>query len=127
MADDELRRILPDLREFVSTPGSIKILQKLVLAYGFSGKLRRTAIVGDSADGILEVIQASVGEAKAKQSLSTPLIPIDEIPYALPEGWRWVRLSAVCTHIVDCLHRTPTYSASGYPAIRTNDILPGKL
>jgi type I restriction enzyme S subunit len=125
MIDEDLGRILPDLGEFVATPNSFAGLRRLVLAYAFSGKLRGPAGIGANADGILEGIQASL--KGTKHGLSTPLVPSDEAPYALPEGWRWVRLSIVCTHIVDCLHRTPAYSSSGYPAIRTNDILPGKL
>ena len=38
-----------------------------------------------------------------------------------------VPLSAVCSHIVDCLHRTPQYQADGFPAVRTTDIEDGIL
>jgi restriction endonuclease S subunit len=31
-------------------------------------------------------------------------------------------LSALCTHIVDCLHRTPVYAEQGFIAIRTPDV-----
>jgi len=127
MTNDQLRCILPDLREFVATPGSIESLRRLILAHAFSGRLRQATAAVDNADDILERIQLSVRATQAKQVLSNPFVPNVETLYPLPQGWRWVRLSAVCTHIVDCLHRTPVYSASGYPAIRTNDILPGRL
>lgn len=38
-----------------------------------------------------------------------------------------IPLSGVCSHIVDCLHRTPQYQAEGLPAIRTTDIEDGLL
>jgi type I restriction enzyme, S subunit len=40
---------------------------------------------------------------------------------------RVIRLEELCTEIVDCLHRTPKYSETGVIAIRTCDVLPGKL
>lgn len=46
----------------------------------------------------------------------------------IPEHWEVRRLKFVASHIVDCLHATPRYSASGeYPAIRTADITPGAV
>jgi type I restriction enzyme S subunit len=36
-------------------------------------------------------------------------------------------LADVCSHIVDCLHRTPKYQPQGFPAIRTTDIEDGIL
>jgi type I restriction enzyme S subunit len=41
--------------------------------------------------------------------------------------WTTVKLEDACTHIVDCLHRTPRYTDSGFPAIRTTDIKPGRI
>src|SRR5262249_6088022 len=44
----------------------------------------------------------------------------------VPERWEVIRLKYVASHIVDCLHATPTYSDGGqFPAIRTADIAPG--
>ena len=41
----------------------------------------------------------------------------------VPEHWGITRLKYECSHIVDCLHSTPTYDDEGeYPAIRTADI-----
>ncbi len=51
----------------------------------------------------------------------------DWIP-TIPESWSITRLKFVSKFIVDCLHATPKYSANGeYPAIRTADIIPGKV
>ncbi|MGZ8916186.1 MAG: restriction endonuclease subunit S [Methylobacter sp.] len=38
-----------------------------------------------------------------------------------------VPLSEACSHVVDCLHRTPLYELDGIPAIRTTDIENGVL
>ncbi len=45
----------------------------------------------------------------------------------LPDGWCWSTVDAATTHIVDCLHRTPPYVDEGIPAIRTADVVPGRL
>ncbi|MEG9547738.1 MULTISPECIES: restriction endonuclease subunit S [Streptomyces griseus group] len=45
----------------------------------------------------------------------------------IPEHWDSMRLKRATSHIVDCLHATPKYVASGgYPVIRTADIEPGR-
>jgi type I restriction enzyme, S subunit len=46
----------------------------------------------------------------------------------VPAHWEIVRLKFATTHIVDCLHATPTYVDDGeFPAIRTADISPGEV
>jgi type I restriction enzyme S subunit len=46
----------------------------------------------------------------------------------MPKHWETIRLKFVVTHVVDCLHSTPSYDENGeYPAIRTADIRPGIL
>jgi len=44
----------------------------------------------------------------------------------VPEHWTLGKLKFACSHIVDCLHATPSYTSEGaFPAIRTADISPG--
>jgi len=46
----------------------------------------------------------------------------------IPKHWEHTRLKFEASHIVDCLHATPTYRTDGeFPAIRTADIEPGKV
>jgi type I restriction enzyme S subunit len=46
----------------------------------------------------------------------------------IPKHWKHTRLKFEASHIVDCLHATPTYRTDGiFPAIRTADIEPGKV
>lgn len=47
---------------------------------------------------------------------------------AIPEHWKMVRLKFLLSHIIDCPHETPIYSADGdYLVIRTADQDLGKL
>jgi type I restriction enzyme S subunit len=45
----------------------------------------------------------------------------------LPEHWTWASLLAVSQGIIDCDHKTPTYSESGIHLIRTTDIRNGEM
>jgi type I restriction enzyme S subunit len=46
----------------------------------------------------------------------------------IPAHWVRKRIKHVVTHIVDCLHTTPTYEGElAYPAIRTADVERGRL
>lgn len=46
---------------------------------------------------------------------------------ALPEHWVWSSLLQVSQMIVDCDHKTPSYSATGIHLIRTTDIRDGEM
>lgn len=48
-------------------------------------------------------------------------------PSHMQSGWQWLPIDDLCSHVVDCLHRTPQYSEDGFPAIRTADLKPGIL
>ncbi|MBB3267528.1 restriction endonuclease S subunit [Azospirillum sp. OGB3] len=46
----------------------------------------------------------------------------------LPTHWRLTRIKYICSHVVDCLHITPTYDGElEYPAVRTADVERGIL
>jgi type I restriction enzyme, S subunit len=46
----------------------------------------------------------------------------------VPAHWHLKRLKHLVSHVVDCLHTTPTYDGDLlYPAIRTADVEPGRL
>ncbi len=62
---------------------------------------------------------------KAKYKEPDPVDPTG-LP-TLPDGWCWASVEELTTHIVDCLHRTPDYVSAGFPAIRTADVVPGRL
>jgi type I restriction enzyme S subunit len=54
------------------------------------------------------------------QKLSTP-------EEQLPKHWAWASLLEVSKVIIDCDHKTPTYSDSGVHLIRTTDIRNGEM
>lgn len=64
--------------------------------------------------------------AAGKLKKEKPLAPItaDEIPFELPEGWEWVRLSEI-SEVIDPQpsHRTPPSIQGGIPYIGLGDIM----
>ncbi len=60
---------------------------------------------------MLETIKAEKQKlmADGKIKKEKPLAPInpDDVPFALPDGWVWVRLGGICTKVTDGFHNTP--------------------
>ena len=46
---------------------------------------------------------------------------------SLPVDWTLASVEQICTHIVDCLHKTPKWTQSGEICLRTTNFKPGHL
>jgi type I restriction enzyme S subunit len=68
-----------------------------------------------------------IKEGKIKKQDPLPPIKPEEVPYALPAGWEWVRLGTVCTLITDGTHLTPKYIERGIPFISVKNLSSGEL
>ncbi|MGN0728148.1 restriction endonuclease subunit S [Treponema sp.] len=52
----------------------------------------------------------------------------DEIPFEVPEGWAWCRLSMLVSELGDGIHGTPNYNDEGkYYFVNGNNIVNGKI
>ena len=51
----------------------------------------------------------------------------DEVPFAIPEKWKWVTIQDVVEKLTDGEHKTPRYIQSGVPFISVKNISSGKL
>lgn len=64
--------------------------------------------------------------AKAQGSLLAPdevaEIPVEEQPYPLPEGWKWVRLSSLCSLRNGKAFKPSDWSDSGLPIVRIQNL-----
>lgn len=124
-------RISTNWSALIDHPDGIGELRRVILQLSVEGRLTSSE-PGDelAAQLILRceaerwglARQGTVGKPKSR-------VPVEagQAPFILPRSWEWVRVEDVCTHIVDCLHRTPKYVADGFPAIRTCDVLPGRV
>ena len=71
-------------------------LKKSILQYAMQGKLVPQDTNDETASELLKRINAEkeqlLKDGKIKKEKPLPPITQDEIPYALPQGWEWVRL-----------------------------------
>ena len=58
------------------------------------------------------IYRASDGSHYEKRGKGEPVCIDDEIPFEIPESWKWVRLKDIAQSIVDCPHSTPKYFES---------------
>ncbi len=72
-------------------------LKKSILQYAFQGKLVAQDENDEPAEVLYAQIQAEkqklIKEGKIKKEKTLPPITEDEIPFDIPETWKWVRLS----------------------------------
>ena len=51
----------------------------------------------------------------------------DEVPFELPEGWRWARLDSLVAAIIDGDHQAPPQQSAGIPFLVISNISSGML
>ena len=75
-------------------------LRKSILQYAVEGKLVPQDIYDEPAsilyDKIIKEKETLIKQGKIKKEKPLPPITDDEIPYNIPENWKWVRLGEVC-------------------------------
>lgn len=102
---------------------------KLIEA-AIQGKLTEQLPEDGTADAlyhsILEEKQLLIKAGKLKKEKSLPEIVEDEIPFEIPENWRWVRISDVID-VRDGTHDSPKYHDEGIPLVTSKNISSGKL
>ncbi len=82
-----------------AAPNGIKKLRELILTLAMQGRLVPQDPNDQPASELLLEIEAEkqqlVNKGKIKKPKPLPLVMEEETPYALPQGWAWVRLGAV--------------------------------
>ena len=150
---EQIKHIEPLINEYSKCDKSISVLsekfpemlKKSILQQAVMGKLVPQDPNDEPASVLLERIRAEknalIKDGKLKKDKHESIIYrrdnsyyevksgvekcIDEeIPFAIPDSWEWVRLSAVID-VRDGTHDTPKYVASGYPLITGKDFYSG--
>jgi type I restriction enzyme S subunit len=103
-------------------------MQKSILQLAIQGKLVEQRSEEGTGEELFQQIQtekqALIKAGKIKKEKPLPEIAEDEIPFDIPDSWKWVRLSAVID-VRDGTHDTPGYLPSGYPLITGKDFYYG--
>jgi len=124
-------RIAGRMDDLFTDPADVGPLRQTVLQLAVRGRLVPQDPADEPASVLLERIAVEkarlVKEKKIRKPKVLPPVSEDEQHYLVGGHWSWARMDTVCTHIVDCLHRTPKYVDEGIPAIRTADVVPGRL
>ena len=106
-------------------------MQKSILQYAIQGKLVEQRKEDGTAEELCQQIQAEkeklIKEGKIKKTKPLPEITEDEIPFDIPENWKWVRLGDLLKKLTDGSHSTPKYTGAGVPFISVKDMSSGKM
>ena len=106
-------------------------LRQSVLQAAIQGKLTQQLPEDGTAADLLASIKAEkeqlIKEKKIKKE--RPLEPISEedLPFDIPESWKWVRLGEMTTSVQDGDHQPPPQTSSGVPFLVISNISSGKI
>ena len=105
------------------TPQLADNLRRAVLQAAIEGKLNDRT--NENARDLLAAIQRekAAQQKTGKQKKTKPLAAIneEEIPFAIPENWVWVRLGDYLD-VRDGTHNTPKYTPTGVPLITSKNL-----
>ena len=110
-------------------------MKKSILEYAIQGKLVEQRAEEGTGEELYRQIQAEkqqlIKEGKIKKDKPLPEIAEDEIPFDIPESWRWVRFSEIMSTMStgpfgSMLHKTD-YIEKGIPLVNPANMVNGKI
>lgn len=134
---DELMARVADLEQSADALASLKKafpddIKASLLQAAMQGKLTKQLPEDVNAEDLLEEIKAEkeklIAEGKIKKQ--KPLAPItdDEIPFNIPENWRWVRLGEIGATNIGLTYSPKNISKNGGTIVlRSSNIQNGKM
>lgn len=105
-------------------------MKKSILQYAIQGKLVEQRPEEGTAEELYQQIQAEkqrlIAEKKIKKEKLLAEITEDEIPFDIPESWKWVRLSDIID-VRDGTHDSPKYVPMGIPLVTSKNLSNGTI
>lgn len=104
---EKLDNVLANIDELKANEEKLSILQKnfpdklkkSILQSAIQGKLTEQLATDDNVEDLLQAIKEEkerlIKEKKIKKQKPLPEITEEEIPFAIPENWKWVRLGEI--------------------------------
>ena len=104
---EKLDNVLANIEKLKSSEEKLSILQKnfpdrlkkSILQSAIQGKLTEQLATDDNVEDLLQAIKEEkerlIKEKKIKKQKSLPEITEEEIPFEIPENWKWVRLGEI--------------------------------
>lgn len=105
-------------------------MKKSILEYVIQGKLVEQRAEEGTGEELYRQIQAEkqqlIKEGKIKKEKPLPKITEDELPFDIPESWKWCRLSDVID-VRDGTHDSPKYVPVGIPLVTSKNLVNGVI
>lgn len=124
---DEVSGKIEEARTLAKTSIDVRLeLYRALLRANLLG----TRAVGDVSALLADFEAAHLRWPTSRFNAATPgRGPRLKGPFALPSGWIWAPLGALCTHIVDCVNDTPEFSEekTAFIGLKTTNIRPNLL
>ena len=106
-------------------------MQKSILQLAIQGKLVEQRPEEGTGEELFQQIQAEkqalIKAGKIKKEKPLPEITEVEIPFDIPDTWKWVKIGSLLHKLVDGAHRTPKYTTSGIPFVSVRNMSSGIL
>ena len=106
-------------------------MQKSILQLAIQGKLVEQRPEEGTGEELFQQIQAEkqtlIKAGKIKKEKPLPEIAEDEIPFDIPDSWKWVRLGKVVKKLTDGSHNPPPNTGKGYPVISAKNVKNGRI
>jgi type I restriction enzyme S subunit len=94
-----MKFLLKEFDKLFTTTKSVEELKEIILNIAIRGKLLSQDLNDEPASVLLGKIRTDkdqlIKDKKIKQEKPLSVITDEEIPYGLPQGWKWVRLGEV--------------------------------
>ena len=105
-------------------------MKKSILQYAIQGQLVEQRPEEGTGEELYQQIQAEkqrlIQEKKIKKEKPLAEISEDEIPFDIPESWKWVRLSDIID-VRDGTHDSPKYVPMGIPLVTSKNLSNGTI
>jgi len=106
-------------------------LRQAVLQAAIQGKLTTQLPEDGNAKDLLKQIAAEkaelIKEGKIKKEKPLPEITPDEVPFDIPENWKWVRLGDCGFTNIGLTYKPSNINSEGTIVLRSNNIQNGKM
>ena len=108
-----------------------QILKAKLITAGIQGKLTQQLPSDGTAEELYQQIQEEkkklIKKGKLKKEKPLPEIKPEEVPFEIPENWKWVRLGEICKSVMDGDHQPPPQTNEGMPFIVISNLSNGVL
>lgn len=104
------------------------VLRKKILDLAICGKLSVQNMEFESAQNDFLELDLVKKELLNNKTIKKEKIAEGEnrdIPFNIPENWRWCQLADLCKTVTDGIHKTPTYIEQGIPFLSVKNISSG--